>query len=65
MLLSATLAEIDRNKALKAQNTLLDDNNTKSLKSLMIASKMRLTKLKEENGKVIFRDTEGNETQTE
>ncbi len=58
----ATLAEIDRNKALKAQNTLLDDNNTKSLKSLMIASKMRLTKLKEENGKVIFRDTEGNET---
>lgn len=58
----ATLAEVDRNKAIKEQNTLQDENNEKKLKSLMLDSKKKLSKLKEEDGKVIFRDTDGKET---
>lgn len=55
----ATLAEVDRNKAIKAQNTLLDENNEKKLKSLMLESQNRLSKLKEEDGKIIATSTSG------
>lgn len=47
-----TLALKDRNKALKETNTLLDDNNTKNLHAMMLASRKRLEELQSKHNPV-------------